>query len=457
MMQQRRLVWLFFFIAIVAFAVTLLFFNREHLPSDNDSNIPSEVPSSDLQNQSSGSFQNDGDTRQKPSVSAPIVTGKPESAFRSASDTRDDFRSSKGDRIAKLHAQLQEQGVRVTGPLPEEIAIETEGMDTLSAARHLREFGVSEYALEYAERAVAENPESFDAVLLWAQLLHPRQHKEEKEIAFRLGLAMNPDSIEALVGLGQTLSRGSHPWEAIPYLEEAIQRDPSVGHAYYALAGSYEKSGLYDEALATYKKTYELTQDPVALRHIQAIEAGNPRIKPLPSEAQEQVSEELPPEGTLPQAPPQEETPPSGDKTERLRSETALDEEPITKPNESRNRETSAEAKQAMAEFLQMIDEYERTVDKDSGRSSTDGKSIADLRRSIDSNPNRSEDYLELARTYEEAGESEKAAEVYRRAKERFPEDERVRRESEAFRNKRGRSTKRRGENESDSSKEDSR
>ena len=268
---------------------------------------------------------------------------------------------------------------------------------------------------------------------------------------------MNPDSIEALVGLGQTLSRGSHPWEAIPYLEEAIQRDPSVGHAYYALAGSYEKSGLYDEALATYKKTYELTQDPVALRHIQAIEAGNPIFKPVPSEPQEQLSKQPPPEETLPQAPPQKEAPPSRDKTERLGSETGLDEEPIIKPDESRNRETSAEAQRAMDEFLQMIDEYERTIGRESDLSATVNQRVADLRRSIESHPNRSEGYLELARTYEEAGESEKAAEVYRRANERFPEDEQVRRESEAFRNKRSRSTERDNEKESDLSKEDSR
>ena len=73
----------------------------------------------------------------------------------------------------------------------------------------------------------------------------------------------------------------------------------------------------------------------------------------------------------------------------------------------------------------------------------------------IESNPKRSDSYLELARTYEKAGEHEKAAEVYRHAKERFPEDERVRRESEAFRNKRGRSTKRYDKKESDESKED--
>ena len=55
------------------------------------------------------------------------------------------------------------------------------------------------------------------------------------------------------------------------------------------------------------------------------------------------------------------------------------------------------------------------------------------MERSIEARPNRAKSYLELARAYEEAGEDEKAAEVYHRARERFPEDKQVQRESEAF------------------------
>jgi tetratricopeptide (TPR) repeat protein len=385
MMHPRQLILTVLLTAIAVFMVILLSLNRQQSTSDIGNHTSSKSTSSKPPDHSSTTLTKGIRAPRQSGVSARSIPEISESASLPASD----FRDSKADRIAQLYDELRTKGVRVTGPVPEEIAIETEGMDTLSAARHLREFGVFEYALEYAERTVAENPESFDAVLLWAQLLHPRQHKEVKEIAFRLGLEMNPDSIEVLVGLGQTLSRGSQPWEAIPYLEEAIQRDSSVGHAYYALAGSYEKSGLYDEALATYKKTYELTQDPVALRHIQAIEAGNPIFKPLPSEAQELGSKELPPEGTLPQVPPQEETPPIPNKTEELERESTFDDEPLEEPSSRVNSEASAAEQREIEEFLRMLDEYETSIGSESDPSTTVKGRIADLERSIESKPNQ--------------------------------------------------------------------
>ena len=79
---------------------------------------------------------------------------------------------------------------------------------------------------------------------------------------------------------------------------------------------------------------------------------------------------------------------------------------------------------------------------------------ITDLECSIEERPNQAESYLKLARTYQETGEDEKAAEVYRRARERFPDDEEIRRESEAYRGKRGHSTQ---HDDEDSSKEDER
>ena len=55
-------------------------------------------------------------------------------------------------------------------------------------------------------------------------------------------------------------------------------------------------------------------------------------------------------------------------------------------------------------------------------------RKISDLKRSIESSPNRSESYLELGRAYEKAGDDKKAAEVYRQARKRFPKDKRFQR-----------------------------
>lgn len=446
MMHPRRLILIVLLIVTVVFMVILLYLNRQRSPSDIGTPTSSKSTSSELPDDSSTALTKGIRTPQRSIVSERSIPGIPESASLSVSD----FQDSKADRIAQLYDELRTKGVRVTGPVPEEIAIETEGMDRLSAARYLREFGVFEYALEYAKRAVAENPESFEAVLLWAQLLHPQQHKEVKEIAFRLGLEMNPDSIEALVGLGQTLSRGTQPWEAIPYLEEAIQRDPSVGHAYYALAGSYEKSGLYDEALDAYTKTYELTQDPVALRHIQAIEAGNPIFKPIQRESQKPLLEETTPEGTFRESPFQEEgsTPAP---TEGSGRETGFGESPLEEPPSRKNGESTAAEQQFIEELIRIIEEYEASIKSESDPSTVVGGGTTEIERSIEAQPNRAESYIELARAYEEAGENEKAAEVYRRARERFPDDEGVQRRSEAFRAKRERSDESESEEADDS------
>ena len=113
--------------------------------------------------------------------------------------------------------------------------------------------------------------------------------------------------------------------EEVPfYLEAAIAEDPSDSTAHYVLGKSYEGMGRYDEALVSYKKAFGISQGLVTLAHIRAIEAGKPRIEPLPSETRE--SKELPFKGMPPQAPPQEDTPPTPDAPSGLERKTGFDE-----------------------------------------------------------------------------------------------------------------------------------
>ena len=74
---------------------------------------------------------------------------------------------------------------------------------------------------------------------------------------------------------------------------------------------------------------------------------------------------------------------------------------------------------------------------------------ILDLKRSIESSPNRPI-ATELGRAYEKAGEGKKAAEVYRQARKRFPKDKRFR----ATKGKSESSRKRRGGARSDKDKD---
>ncbi len=428
-MQQRRWVWIFLSITVIAFMAILFSLNRQQSTPDNST--PSEIASSEQQKHSN---------KKQPAkdVRANWISGKErattetsEVASLPSEDFRESWRTSKGDRIARLHEKLRNAGVEVNDPVPEEIAIVTEGMDTLSAARFLIEHSISDYALEYAQRAVAENPDSFEAVLLWSQLLNSHEQNEEREAAFRLALEMNPNSIEALFGLGQTLSAGSHPWEAVPYLQQAVNMDSSASHAYAFLGISYEKVGMYDEALTAFQKAYEINQDQGALMHLRALEEGKPIFEPVPF-----VPQENPPGETFPGAPLQGEAPPTPAGTERLASETGPVEQPIIERGKGENKDADARYQQMMDEIQRISDELQWLIDQDSTPSFTDDKLIADLERSIVSNPNRSDSYLELARAYEKAGEHEKAASVYQHAMERFPKDKRIQREWEALRNK---------------------
>jgi tetratricopeptide (TPR) repeat protein len=445
-MKQHRFVWRFFCLAIAVVAVVLLCFfffpNR---------NVPQGVLSSPDQDQSPSTREKGANTVPSSSPPAPIVPDFSELTSRSAKGRVKDFQSSKGDRIAELHAQLHGQGVRVTGPIPEEIAILTEGMDTLSAAQFLREHGIYDYAIEYARKAVAEEEEKVEPLLLLGQLLDPINQSEEREFIYHQILQIHPNSTDALVGLGQTFIWGSQPWEAIPYLEDAILRDPSSIDAYRALGIGYERSGLYDEALEAYRKAYEIVPDEVAARHIRLLEEGRPFYPPVPL----QPPEVPPGKETSQKIPSQQEEVPIEDPTGKLESEPNGDQSPPLQPEERFRPQKNAEEQREVEAFLRMIDEYERAIDKGWELSEADGQWIADLKRSVESNPNRSESYLELARAYEKAGYPSKAADVYQRALKRFPQDSRVRRESSAFVNKRERSSKPQKIEASDSSKED--
>jgi Tfp pilus assembly protein PilF len=214
--------------------------------------------------------------------------------------------ASKQERIFELYADMA-FSYSFDGPHPKEIEILTEGMDTLNAAKYLKALGYFDYAREYAARALVENPESFEGLLLWSQLRPPDQ-EAEREAGFRKLLEMNPNSVDALVELGAVLAP-YQPLEAIQYLQKANRINPlygegpsrGVGHS--ELGFCYERLGEYDKALVAYQKACEISQSPAMLAHIRAIESGNPIVKPLQRESQEQVLQGTFTDETSPKSP----------------------------------------------------------------------------------------------------------------------------------------------------------
>ena len=389
MMHRHRLILIVLVTALAVFTVVLFSLSRRQSTLDNDNLSPSEaaLPEMEVEPLAQATKNNrvDSSANQKSRVSArPII------------ETSESTSLPAGDRATDLER--------------ERLAALFKGETPLSVAQKLREAGEWNYAQEYAQMAVAENPDSFEALLLLGKFL-PHEG-DERQALFRRLVEKDPTSVEALYGLGQTLRINNQPREAAFYLKAAIAKDPSDSTAHYVLGKSYEGMGRYDEALASYKKAYAISQGLVTLAYIRAIEAGNPLIKPLPSEAQEPGSKEHPTEGTLPQAPSQEETPPIPNKTEGLERESTFDDEPFLEPPES----GGVAAQEAMeAEFQRLLDEYETSIGSESDPSATVKEQIADLER--ESKPKLSPDD--------------------------DPDDERGRRKSESNQKRRERSTER--------------
>lgn len=207
--------------------------------------------------------------------------------------------SSRADQTVRVNRNTDVRGTTdppiadfATDPILKRLAPLIEGVDSLTAAKGLKREGFFEYARQYARKAVAEDPESFEALLFLAQLLlHDGNEREE---TFRRLFEMNSTSVAVLYGLGQTLAR-TKPAEAIPYLKSVIEADPLYRSVYHVLGQSYQRLGMYDEALAAHKKAYEISPTIRTLRYIQAIESGNPMIKPLQrqSEPGQQVERTL--------------------------------------------------------------------------------------------------------------------------------------------------------------------
>ena len=419
-MQKLQRIWTLPFIILSVLGVIFFILYRQSSTLDKDDNLIREVTPPEMETM-----------RSEPSLS----TG----ADQPARANQKSGVSVHGTTEASLDASPPTDDSAID-PMLEIIAPIVEGVDSFTAAKRLKRNGFPDYARQYARKAVAENPGAFEELLFLAQLL-PLDEENGREALFRRLVRMDSTSVDALYGLGTTINT-DQPAESIPYLKAAIAADPSHGSAYRALGGSYERLGMYDEALAAYKKGSKLPPPGVDIRrwhpvvslmHIQAIEAGNPIFKRIQGESQRQLPEKSAPEDTFPESPFQEAEPPPAPPEGTGRG-TGLNDEPGDSTPSSESREASAADQRSIEELIQIIEEYEASLSSPSDPSAAVEGRLADLERSIESRPNRAESYLKLARAYQEAGEDEKAAAVYRQARERFPDDKAVQRESEAYR-----------------------
>ena len=281
-----------------------------------------------------------------------------------------------------------------------ELEVLTEGLDALSAAKYLKTLDgfhgdFRDAIREYAERALVDDPDSFNALFLKLQL---SSDNAEREAGFLRLYEMDPHSFDVVHRLGAVIMR-RNPEESLEYLQQAVELRPRESGAHVTLAMCYHKLGRLEEALATYEKAHQLYPGELSQMGLDHVRSDIQWAKAQGN--REAVPEETAPEETFSEAPLQEDMPQPAP-TEGLEHETELGEA----PPEEEKRTLSPEARQAMeAEFEKLIAEYERMIRGESSPTDVGNQQISDLKRSIESSPNRSDSYLELGRAYEKAGE----------------------------------------------------
>lgn len=161
-----------------------------------------------------------------------------------------------------------------------ELKVVAEGMAAVDVAKLIVEIGWwpnrYEYAREFAQQAIASDPDNFEAHLLLVEL-HDGS-LEEWEAGYRRLLAWKPNSLPVLISLGALVKDHG---EAINYLEKAVQLSPTYlnGNAFFKLGDRYQFIGDYEKALAALKAGYAIYPSLRALEEIGAIEQGEPFIQ----------------------------------------------------------------------------------------------------------------------------------------------------------------------------------
>ena len=231
------------------------------------------------------------------------------------------------------------------------VDILTEGMDTVSAFKLLKSISVpnghyEKHAREYAQRAIDENPDFLEGRL---HLVYMGPDDERAALEYREILRDFPDSKGALTGLGSRLAMDS-PVEAIYHLKRANRMSPSAGLV--ALGRAYQRLGDYKTAWTYLKKAQTYPHGPLTENYVEAIEAGNPLIPPLPlmrmkspaDTASSEVSDALPRDTDAATKTLQDDTGWSEESPPSLRSKQ--------KTVDSEREHADAAAKQAHEEFL---------------------------------------------------------------------------------------------------------
>jgi TolB-like protein/Tfp pilus assembly protein PilF len=121
-----------------------------------------------------------------------------------------------------------------------------------------------EYALELARKAISlddSHPCGYEGL----SYIYAVTRQYEKAIAeAERAVALDPNSADSHVALGYALQIACRPEEAIACIKKAIRSNPiAPGHYFRELGSAYRMVGLYEEAIAAYRKALARSPDSI--------------------------------------------------------------------------------------------------------------------------------------------------------------------------------------------------
>ncbi len=124
-------------------------------------------------------------------------------------------------------------------------------------------------------RWAARSARSAEPHFLLGKVLQLQDDLPEAEASYRRALAIEPQYVGALIGLGQVDARLDRPEAALRRFETAIEVDPRQPEAHFARGRVLERLGRADDALDAYFRTLELNPASApAMVRVAALQLG---------------------------------------------------------------------------------------------------------------------------------------------------------------------------------------
>ncbi|HUK08536.1 MAG TPA: BTAD domain-containing putative transcriptional regulator [Stellaceae bacterium] len=120
-------------------------------------------------------------------------------------------------------------------------------------------------AEQLAAKALAIDPNYWEAHLTKAQILRARKHYDDAIVEYETANSLNPLAVNSRLHLARAKILIGEPAAAIPLLEQVIRispRDPQIGFMYYRLGLANLMLGNTDEAIYWYKRAAFTYYDP---------------------------------------------------------------------------------------------------------------------------------------------------------------------------------------------------